>query len=678
MPETARLPFPALIDSTIRADFAACPHKCFFAYVKNLRLKSSNIHLHFGGCFAHGLEIFRLAYYGDNLGYSESFARGCKAIIIEWGDFEGPSGHNKSLASCLVAFLEYFNQYPPHEDLIKPLMTNNGPAVEFSFALPIPGVFHPETHEPLLYAGRFDMLANFRDAVFVNDEKTCITGETWIHTNEGPRQVIELVGKEFTALVCGDEYKSTSEGFFKTGHKPVGKLITYEGYTLRLTAEHLVCRVTIEEQEEEYEWVMASNLVIGDYILIQDHRERPHWSGNYTEGEGYLIGALVGDGILSTRMATLCVWPGEVESHSFVPRSGVRGIMDEVINAAMLLPHRKHFKGWYKISGRGEYRLALASLRDLAFELGLRPGDKSVTPNIEKASTAFYIGFLRGFFDADGTVQSSHAAGVYISLAQSNLPRLEAVQRMLLRLGIVSIIRKNRVPRGLKLMPDGKGNLAPYQCSAQHKLDILKANITRFACLIGFADCDKAEKLKVLLESYKKPPNRERFIAKVSSIEFDSTVEVFDVSIPEINAFDANGFYIHNCSQLGPTWSAKWRLRAQLTGYYWAAKQFGYPVQGVIVRGICILKRDITHQMVIEQRPNWDLDRWLAQLIRDAKRMIRCWEEDYWDYNLDDTCNSYGGCPYTTLCTSPNPEQWEATHYTKSVWSPLHTPGDNT
>ena len=55
---------------------------------------------------------------------------------------------------------------------------------------------------------------------------------------------------------------------------------------------------------------------------------------------------------------------------------------------------------------------------------------------MERASSGFYCGFLRGLFDADGSVQGTQAKGVSVRLAQSDLDLLQSVQRMLLRLGI--------------------------------------------------------------------------------------------------------------------------------------------------------------------------------------------------------------------------------------------------
>ena len=88
--------------------------------------------------------------------------------------------------------------------------------------------------------------------------------------------------------------------------------------------------------------------------------------------------------------------------------------------------------------------MSLGAVRTLALEMGMAPGSKAITAEMEQASGDFYLGFLRGFFDADGTVIGSQRKGVSVRLAQSDLDRLEAVQRMLLRLGIASRIYRER------------------------------------------------------------------------------------------------------------------------------------------------------------------------------------------------------------------------------------------
>src|SRR6185437_543918 len=171
------------------------------------------------------------------------------------------------------------------------------------------------------------------------------------------------------------------------------------------------------------------------------------------------------------------------------------------------------------------------------------------TPQIEQQSSDFYRGFLRGLFDTDGTVLGSQEKGASIRLAQSDLARLEAAQRMLLRLGISSTIYRERRPAGPRLLPDGKGGVKLYDCNADHELAIANDNIGVFAETVGFADSEKAARLAAIAAAYRRTPNRERFIAEIAAIEPDGEAEVFDVQIPGVNAFDANGIYVHNCGE---------------------------------------------------------------------------------------------------------------------------------
>src|SRR5690606_9859287 len=197
--------------------------------------------------------------------------------------------------------------------------------------------------------------------------------------------------------------------------------------------------------------------------------------------------------------------------------------------AARTLPHRADFAGWQEVAGRGEYRLSLAAIRDVAESLGLTPGNKTITPALERTSSAFYRGFLRGLFDADGSVQGSQDKGVSVRLAQSDLGRLEAVQRMLLRLGIVATLYRDRRPAGERVLPDGQGGSRAYRVQPQHELVISGENLRQFAEVIGFADTDKAERLQRALAGYQRALNRERFVARVTAVVEDGVEDVYDV-----------------------------------------------------------------------------------------------------------------------------------------------------
>ncbi|MDO9011485.1 MAG: LAGLIDADG family homing endonuclease [Gallionella sp.] len=383
----------------------------------------------------------------------------------------------------------------------------------------------------------------------------CVTADTWVMTGHGARQVRELIGKPFAALIDGKSYQTESQGFFFTGTKPVLRLKTTEGHSLRLTSDHQVLRVSrMTRHIRETEWVKAGELRVCDQIVLHDHRDHQAWNGAHTEDEGYLIGLLIGDGTLKNDKAVLSVWDTAAlkiaNGGEMSPSTGVASVMLAAEQAARTLPHRSDFNGWQKpIDGRGEYRLATGALRTLALELGLTPGNKRFTAAMETGSSNFYRGVLRGMFDADGSVQGSQEKGISVRLTQINIGNLEAVQRMLQRLGIIASIYQNRRPEGIKTLPDGKGGSKEYACQALHELIISGENIVRYAELIGFADYDKQTKLDGLLANYQRKPNAERFVATVHSLEEDGVEDVYDVTVSEVHAFDANGLYVHNCAE---------------------------------------------------------------------------------------------------------------------------------
>ena len=380
----------------------------------------------------------------------------------------------------------------------------------------------------------------------------CVTADTWVHTSEGPRQVQQLIGQAFQARLDGADHATTAEGFFLTATKSVVRLRTAEGFSLRLTSDHRVRRVAQATRwTEQYEWCAAGQLQPGDRVLLNNHRDNSVWAGAHTREEGYLLGLLMGDGVLKSDKAVLSVWAQSAEANGIAGglSSGVQALMQEALQAAQTLPHRADFAGWQTVAGRGEYRLSLGAVKSLAESLGMSAGNKAITPALEQTSSECYRGFLRGFFDADGSVQGDQTKGVSVRLAQSDLPRLEATQRMLLRLGVFSRIYRDRRVAGSSVLPDGKGGTRAYATQAQHELVISGDNLARFATLVGFADSDKQARLDRALGQYRRKLNRERFFAEVDSVVEDGVEAVYDVQVPGVNAFDANGLHAHNCGE---------------------------------------------------------------------------------------------------------------------------------
>lgn len=331
----------------------------------------------------------------------------------------------------------------------------------------------------------------------------CITADTWVMTADGPRQVEELIGKRFFAIVNGKQWESSEHGFFETGVKPVYRLKTIEGFELRLTADHPVMKVErMARYRVEVQWSKAKDLKPGDKIIMNNHRTFGNWGvkDKYTECNGYLMGLLLGDGTIKKDKIVLSSWGGN---------EGAKAVR----------------------------------------ALELNPGMKAINKRIEKAPADFCKGLLKGLFDADGSVQGNHSKGVSVRLAQSDINILKTVQRMLLRFGIFSKIYKNRREKGRAKLPHGKGGLKDYIVRPQHELVIPKENILYFNERVGFGDVEKMKKLEGTIRNYKRKVNQERFVASVEEVVSDGVERVYDVQIPGINAFDANGFVVHNCGE---------------------------------------------------------------------------------------------------------------------------------
>jgi len=170
-------------------------------------------------------------------------------------------------------------------------------------------------------------------------------------------------------------------------------------------------------------------------------------------------------------------------------------------------------------------------------------------------------------------------------------------------------------------------------------------------------------------------------------IEF-SFAEPLDLAHPETGdpllycgRFDMIGDYAgqlfgeddKTATQLGPSWAKQWDLRSQFTAYTWGARRLGIKIEGFIIRGVSILKTKYDTQQAITYRPTWQVDRWYEQTIRDLRHFIQMWETGLYDYNLDESCNGYGGCPFRRVCLS-EPERaeiWLRQDFERRSWDPV-------
>jgi ribonucleoside-diphosphate reductase alpha chain len=249
---------------------------------------------------------------------------------------------------------------------------------------------------------------------------------------------------------------------FTTGYKDILRLITHQGYELRLTANHQVMTTR--------GWVAVADLQPGDHVHILNRRGGFGLGGSLEEGR--VLGWLIGDGTVNVVRAVLSFFGDEKRELAPFFAEMVTRLVDHPIGA------RSYPVGVINVQGRDEARVMSERLGDWARQHGIQAGEiHIVPPTVLVGSEDMQRGFLQALFTADGHVNNGGEEGCSVRLSSSYLALLQDVQRLLLNFGIASRIYQNRRLGGYRDMPDGKGGLKEYYHQPQHDLAISKANL---------------------------------------------------------------------------------------------------------------------------------------------------------------------------------------------------------
>lgn len=176
--------FPEVIDSTIRGEYVSCGMKAFYSRIFGLSAKGGSVHLVAGGAFAKGVEVTRNKFYLEGMNESDAIVEGVIASFVKYGSFEPEDKYQtKSAERVAYAIAEYFAEYPLATDRIQPYYQADGrPAIEFEFSFPLE-IAHPDTGDPLIYGGRFDMIGEYMGDLWSVDEKTATRlGPQWLRS----------------------------------------------------------------------------------------------------------------------------------------------------------------------------------------------------------------------------------------------------------------------------------------------------------------------------------------------------------------------------------------------------------------------------------------------------------------------------------------------------------------
>jgi len=275
----------------------------------------------------------------------------------------------------------------------------------------------------------------------------CVTGETLIYTGNGLYRADDLAAEGHEIAVTTDARFGTdtflpATHVFQTGNKSVLRLMTRQGYELRLTEDHRVMT--------SRGWVEAKDLTPGDRIHILNRKGGFGKTGTLEEGR--VLGWLVGDGTVNVVRAVLSFFGDEKRELAPAFAEMVTGLVDKPDQG------RSYPVGITEVSERDEVRVASDRLRVWADGFGITKENKHFVPAaVFTGSEEIQKGFLQALFTADGQVSDGGDKGCSVRLSASHLPLLKDVQRLLLNFGIASRIYENRRKAGYRQMPDGKG-----------------------------------------------------------------------------------------------------------------------------------------------------------------------------------------------------------------------------
>jgi len=273
-------------------------------------------------------------------------------------------------------------------------------------------------------------------------ESGCLAGDTPIYLPDSGTYVPikDLVGKSGFRVLAVDQgwwrmEAKTVTNAFATGRKPVFKLSTNLGRSIRATANHKF--LTMEG------WRRLDELTPGDRIALPRILQGPDKDTMSPEELG-LLGHLIGDG---------CTLP----THAIQYTTKDPILAEEVVRLATAVfgdrvrPRIHPERTWIQVyipptrhlthGVRNPVRVWLEELG--AF--GLRSYEKRVPVKVFSQSPRGIAAFLRHLWSTDGCVHLSHGIGHYANVyyASSSEGLARDVQSLLLRLGITARLSKH-------------------------------------------------------------------------------------------------------------------------------------------------------------------------------------------------------------------------------------------
>ncbi len=383
----------------------------------------------------------------------------------------------------------------------------------------------------------------------------CLTGESLVTTDRGLARLSELGDvygdrwQDLELTVSTDEGPRQATRFFVNGEEPTRRIVTEGGYQIQGTLTHRV--KIVNPASGAWEWKRLADIAPGDVVPVQlgtmigeTHRvplpvldqayytddRHLHVPDAVTADLAEIVGYFMGDGSLHAKGIRLCVADTDLD---------VLGRIEVLAKDLFgLQPVVRQEPGYHEVTlqsvrlARWWQAAGFAKSLPEAGHTGKGWVPRIPSALLETNTPAVYSAFLRGLFEADGTVLDGVPS---VSTASESFAA--EVRTVLLALGLGTTTRQTTSGWGDPIFQVRLRNI-------DHTLN--------FAEIVGFIGERKSELLAFLEpeSSAKKDYRLERALGylfeRVASNEDGGVQPTYDLSVPDNVTYVANGMVSHN------------------------------------------------------------------------------------------------------------------------------------
>ncbi len=410
----------------------------------------------------------------------------------------------------------------------------------------------------------------------INGSNPCFTGDSLVHTDRGLIRFDELTrrvqdGETFQVYThditnVDAPEKATlltsPEAIMITGMNPIMRLEFANGMEVRCTPNHSlfttnrgwVAAENLTETDEVATLDVESKTVAADYSLPVSTNASAYRLKGYSKGElvlpekwtdefAHYLGWIVGDGCI-TKNTISAIYGTQDEQDELMPLH--QALMTEINNGVSPRPSTQE-------NGTVQLRMTRGAFTRFVESLGVLPvrsAEKEVPWSIEQAPAEIAASFLRGLFDADGTVVFNESKGHYVGLGSTSKKLLRGAQRLLTQFGVSSRIYETcgAGDSGFHYVRQD-GTTVGYGSSAMYDLRISSSSIDRFANHIGFGLSSKAGRLDEIFAARKKTPYNVKTSTRLVSREHQPAEVTYNLCEPRNHSYVVNGLVVKNCSE---------------------------------------------------------------------------------------------------------------------------------